>query len=459
MSEGKRRLFYPNWLTWPVDRQDREFRVRLVEPRTICPEDHAKIFLAALQPQEPEYLDDHHQIGRSPPADSRFDLLTFPELFLPSNSLVEILSQIADARTPIGCVHTGLRPSGTDASATHLFPARDIIDLTRDLAKIPNLVKTDLAPFQAWLAKQNLDHRFNIGCLFTVDAKLRLRVCLHAKMVSSRDETRPEHELDMKEANLLSLVTLTPKNKDFLPITIQPLLCSDVLNLSTNSPRNHPIDAITSERSCFRKPHADHVDVVSVATCTRSTPALPGAGQLAWHHEFRDSFKRSAAEDQFRRHQFAMFALSNYRDIPRPTLGTQTDPGGLSGIFFPMPLLSAFVMEGVSKPMSILCHHRPGSMQETSNGENVRWEGHDKTLDDHSRNSVLGYIVALDPAVSRDGTATMLALTVTRLPRDANRWERRATVRNLQFYNLTAVSHENRTAQFLFKLLNSKGDS
>jgi hypothetical protein len=454
MSGKRRRQFEPNWLRWPVDRQDREFRVRLVEPRTICPEDHLKIFLAALQPPEPEYLDDHQQIGRRPPADSRFDLLTFPELFLLSKDLVEVLSQIGKDRIPIGCVHTGLRPPGTDARSTHLFPTTNIIGLTSDLAVIPNLVKKDLAPFQAWLEQQAPDDLFNIGCLFTVDANRSLRICLHAKMVRSQDE----RERDMKEANLLSLVTLMPKKADFLPITIQPLLCSDVLNLSTTSTRNNPIDAVTSQRSCLGRPYSDHVDVVSVATCTRSVAVPAGTGQFAWHQEFREALRRAAAADQCRRHQFAMFALSNYRHIR--VHPTQTS-GGLSGIFFPMPLFQALPLEGVAKPQSILCHRPPKRKrtQKTYDIENVRWEAHGKPCDDHSRRNVLGYIVALDPAVSRDATATMFGLTVTHLPRDANRWERRATVRYLRFYHLTRVAPENQEAQFRFKLLNSRGDS
>jgi hypothetical protein len=259
----------------------------------------------------------------------------------------------------------------------------------------------------------------------------------------------------MKEANLLSLVTLTPRDRGLLPITIQPLLCSDVLNVSTNSPRNHPLDAITSERSCFRKEYSDHIDVVSVATCTRSALVGAGNGQFAWHQEFRDAFKRAAADDQYRRHQFALFALSNYRDIPaHPTPGK----GGLSGVFYPMPLVQTFQLEQVSKPQSILCH-QPSSTTQAYAGENVRWESHDTPCDAQSRRNELGYMVAMDPAVSRNAIATVFDLTVTHLPRDANRWARRATIHDLRFYHVATVSPESPEAQFQLKLLNSRGNS
>jgi hypothetical protein len=289
--------------------------------------------------------------------------------------------------------------------------------------------------------------------LFTVDADRHLRICLHPKLVKSKDEVRPEHDRDMKEANLLSLVTLRPTDDGLLPITIQPLICSDVLNLQTDDPNNHPLEAVTSHRSCFRTLHSDHVDIVSVATCTGTSRVGTDTGQLEWNQKFRDAFRHSAADDQCSRHQFAAFVLSNYRY--RSTIPNET-PGGLSGVFLPLPLFDDPFSEHVSKAWNILCHRTRG----TGAGdvaEDERWEGVETFRKNPSIPHVLGYVVALEPNISRDSAAVMFGLTLTRLPRDANRWQRRGGVSDFRLYQLISFS-ENGETRFQFKPLKPRGD-
>ena len=454
--------FKPNWLEWPIDRRDRTFRVYVVEPRTVCPENHPSIFRAAFQlfmpAAEPEYLGEATRPGfDAPPVPvDRFDLLTFPEAFLPSDTLIEVLTQIGQAAPTIGCVHTGLRPAGIDANATHLFPLEDLRKLVQELGGIPGLAADDLVQFKGWLAEQKVTDRFNIGCLFTVDAAGKLRICLHPKFIRSQFEISPEHERDMTEANLLSLVTLRPTQQHLLPITIQPLICSDILNLPTDDPsRNHPIEGVTSDRSCFSAMYSDHVEIVSVATCTPTSKAGHESFQLEWHQKFLDSFRHAAADDQCRRHHFAAFVLSNFRYFAQSRLGET--PGGLSGVFIPLPVYSNPFQEYVTRPPSILGRfpreaHDAGK-EERWNSSSVNWNALQET-------PILGYLVSLDPETSKDqASATLFGFKVTNLPRDANRWLRRGSISNFSIHHATTSPSDNGQPHIEFKPLKQRGSS
>jgi hypothetical protein len=455
-SRGKTHL-KPNWLVWDVDRADRTFRVYVAEPRTMAPKDHPSIFRAALglflpsaDPTEVGTADKVH-VHAIPRTPSRFDLLTFPEAFLPLNALLDVLKEIASARLPIGCVHTGLRPAGPEENGNHLLPVESLRRLVEDLRSIPNLAQSDLAPFHHWLSQQQRDWLFNIASLFTVDARGELRICLHPKLVKSKFEANPEHDRDMKEADLLTLITLMPTEDEYMPITIQPVICSDVLNLSTDHPNNHPLEAITSQRSCFDRTHSDHVDVVSVATCTPNATTSPDSSQLEWHRKFRDSFERSASEDPRRRHQFAAFILSNFRFLSKPP----NNPGGLSGIFMPWPIFDTNPFQDyISKPRSIRCY-APNRKEADRSAEEDRWEHADAT---GCKDSVLGYIIALDPDISREPVATLFGFTIRRLPRDANRWQRVDALCNYSVYCAAPATGESET-QIQFKPVKVRGKS
>lgn len=398
--------FLPNLLDWTVNRRDRTFHVYVVEPGKYEPETHSNIFDAAInlfierriQPLDP-YTGD---TLADPPL--RFDLVTFPEAFLPAKRLIDLLAYISRAEG-FGCVHVGLRPSATDPN--HLFAVSELRNLVNELRGLPDIVADDLNSFEGWLNGQNSSARFNIGCLFAVDAERRVRVCLHPKMVQSKYEVNSLPEDNMEEANLLTVVTLRPTNKNLKTVVVQPLLCSDALHLGTKRNGSRPLEALQNHAGCLGNEPPDHIDIVSVAACTPQMPGLTsrGASYRTWHSEFRDTFRRAANDDALGRHHFAAFVLSNFQIMPTG------EPGGLSGAFLPVSVRRREFPDFVT-----LCSYgRPQGAFEN------RWSGPDDDymMDDKTR----GYIVALSPFTGRpEAAARMLGFAVHRLPRDQSLW-------------------------------------
>jgi hypothetical protein len=70
-----------------------------------------------------------------------FDLVTFPEAFLPVERLLEILKYVGRLDS-FGCVHVGLRPSA--AELNHLFLTSELKALLSELRSIPGILTTDL---------------------------------------------------------------------------------------------------------------------------------------------------------------------------------------------------------------------------------------------------------------------------------------------------------------------------
>jgi hypothetical protein len=123
------------------------------------------------------------------------------------------------------------RPS---AAKKHLFSVPQIEELVTSLKSVPRSVAEDLEAFESWLAVQDPSHRFNLGCLFAIDREHRLRICLHPKMVRSNLEHSAIPDEHMDQGNLVTLVTLLPSDRTMLSQTIQPLICSDALDLRTD---------------------------------------------------------------------------------------------------------------------------------------------------------------------------------------------------------------------------------
>lgn len=466
-SEGKPR-FRSNWLTWTVDRQDRNFRVYVVEPRAYSPKDHASIFWAALDhflPQLPAdfALGSSHAVrGYAPAYTEPFDLLTFPEAFLDSNTLLECLQFIDASGIANSCVHVGLRPPDKD-KATHLFKATDLVELIQRLRAIDALHAPDLDAFADWLMEQRPADRFNVGCVFMVDPEYRIRICLHPKLVRSKFEVSVFRDRHMKEADLISLITLEPEDKQLSPITIQPLICSDALKLPTDRPENHPIEAVTRHRSCFQQVKSDHVDIVSIAACTPNVATDDATNEqskplyLAWHQLFRESFVRAASDDDCRRHHMAAFVLSNYRNVaeyPKQIWG------GLSGTFIPLPVTKGTYSDTrfIAQTQCVYAHF-PDEASEHERPDKNRWEdgdihatiqaeaeklGHAKPID-------LGHIIALSPLASiADPMATLFGFTMMHLPREANRWRKNPHVSDFRL-NCTTASRDSGEPRLVFK--------
>ncbi len=409
--EGKRireqaPKFRSNMLMWPVDRVKQTFRVYVVEPREYDAKKHGEIFNAALTSLATPAVSRLESVvfEPAPVAPDSFDLVTFPEAFLPADILLSTLHTIPQLGS-FGCVHVGLRPSPCDDQ--HLFSIQELKDLIQSLSCIPNIVKTDLDPFSGWLISQSSDGRFNVGCLFAVDALGQLRVCLHPKLVRSKYETSALHETHMTEADVLTLVTLQPENRSLLSITLQPLICADALFLDPDRPWALPLQAVNNCAECFERTPPDHIDVVSVVTCT---PQVKRGGEmtgryLQWHQEFRKTFVRAASE--LTRHHYSTFVLSNY-------LATPGGDGGLSGVFLPIPLGTFNCL-----PFVVVSVYGRSS-QDLDNAWSL------PTSDPSSREewSSFGYIASLNSLWDSSNPARMLGFTVGRLPRHMSHWGR-----------------------------------
>lgn len=390
-------------LTWPFDRQKSPLDVRIVEPRTLSPQEHGELFNRIISEliDPTNTLVDRFSAG-SQIASRGFDLATFPEAFVPIEVLITALEALVGTG-PSGCFHVGLRPSSDRSN--HLFSVDQIRGLVDRLVSLSARVKDDLSIFRDWLSRQNAGHFFNIACVFAVDANGDMRICLHPKLVRSQFESQPLPEKHMHEADLLTLITLQPTRKEFPTVTLQPLICSDVLNLPTDRPTGPPMAAVAQYAGCFGASPPDHVDIVSVATCTPQTVIGPGA--RTWHEQFRSAFVSAARDPQYSRHHFAAIILANFQEID------SNSGAGLSGAFLPIP---PYFPETPSETL-VFCWGQPSDGSSRDN----QWSlpGDDAVNKWRS----LGFIAALDPFNSRDGAvARIFCFAIQRLPRETSLW-------------------------------------
>ena len=386
-------------LRWPVERSGRSLRVYVVEPIEIKLATSDLLFAGILQSFIVPQLTD---VGGSVRSASRppepFDLMTFPEAFTSPQALITVLRSVRRLGA-IGCVHVGLHSALDEKS--HLFPVDEIRQLLDEIRGIPEIEADDLREFDAWLSKQKTGDRFNIGCLFAVDARRRVRVCLHPKMVPSQYEYSGFEEKHMAEGNLLSVVTLEPQDSRYTTINIQPLLCSDVLPLPTNVPMRRPLLGINVGALTAASRAPDHIDIVSVATCTPQQSLAKEPGGRQWHEKWRSAFL--SASEQLQKHRTSIFVLSNYAQFPGGR------PGGLSGAYVPRPL-------GGSAPFPhfVFAH----AYQQDPDGQMMWLPVHEEAPSGkHPRNDC--YIAALRPSKQMGNSpAQALGFTITAIVRD-----------------------------------------
>lgn len=399
-----------NYLCWPVTPTRRSFRIYVVEPESYAPERHRAIFTAAMNhlvsPSISELTGQNHD-----PAPSNLDsfgLVTFPEAFLASEDLVTALRG-SSYLPPCGCVHVGLRPTST-SEGRHLFTVCEAKTLIEKLLEIPLIEKADLSAFHDWIHKQGADGRFNIGCLFMRDPDGKLRVCLHPKVVRSKSEIGMLPEQNMAEADMLTLVSLIPRDRRFFSLTIQPLLCSDAINGQTDRPGARPLYAVNTDSGGGSDGWVpDHIDVVSLATCTPHPEyGEPASTYSQWHPAFQETFCHAARADDLLKHHHAVFVFSNFRKANRD------QPGGLSGAFIPVPFSSERSNVPSYLTVSVWGHPKEKNLPDEwskpneSLTSNVRW---------HNR----GHIASLR-ATADDISTRMVGFTIDRLPRQSSRW-------------------------------------
>lgn len=390
-------------LNWTVERVDRTFRVYTVEPDVYAPQEHGAVFDAALRALISPRLArlEISGLASAPTMGDRFDLATFPEAFLPQAHLLNTLAGIADW-PPIGCVHVGLRPDSTGIG--HLFSVEQLNQLIQGIRTLPDAATEDVEEFERWLGTQHHTWMFNVGCVFAVDVDHRLRICLHPKNVRSNIESSALPENNMKEAGFISLITLHTPGGKHMSVTLQPLLCSDALELSTDTGDPGPIEAASQHPDLFMPHPPDHIDVVSVATCTPQPRVTSGKGQswLEWHEQFRNTFQRAATSPRLHRHRFASFVLSNFRTVSEKE-------GGLSGVFIPARLRD----DNYERFIVISCWGRPDEQSPNS------WSPPLGSYEVARNWESLGYLAYLDRQEDRlPPTGRILGFTLHRFPRD-----------------------------------------
>lgn len=425
------RKYRANFLRWPFARSTRSFRSFVVEPQKYSPCDHGEIFNAALSAllPTPEQLVDNFSSRALLPNNEPFDLVTFPEAFLPYHTLIQTLQVIARVETT-GCIHTGLRPDTTDQ---HLFTIEQVSELCSQLRQLPNIVESDFTAFSSWLDAQPTDKMYNLGCLFMVDSDQHLRLCLHPKVVRSKFERSALKEHHMIGANLITLVTLVPSDNVLLSVTLQPLLCSDALHIATDRPNSWPLEAINGEAGEFDSAPPDHVDIISLATCTpQQIINTTGRYRYSWHQEFSEAFKRCASDDALYRHHQSAIVASNFSTTPPSGV-----PAGLSGAFFPLPYTSAEVPEFID----ISVYGRP------ENTKRNGWSDPGQVRQGQPKWSNFGYFAAFAADPHDTAEAYMLGFTIDRLPRDTTRW---ASWSGLVDFNLRTSKRDPNTSDLAF---------
>jgi hypothetical protein len=398
-------------LRWPVDKDSRSFHVFVVEPSRFDPTKHRAIFYGAvttlLRPEVKSQ--DIFRTDETLPQIERFDLITFPEAFLPADDLVEALTRIS-SYDRLGCIHVGLR-SSFDATS-HLIGVEEFRCIIARLSEIAD--STDLQPITGWLDNQVASARFNVGCLFSIDVQGKLRVCLHPKMVRSQFEVSVVSDNNMTEGTLLSLVTLLPGSKKYLSVTLQPIICSDALLLDVDHIGRTPLNCINSDdANSFTEPLPDHVDLVSVPACT---PQQVGGVTVErfrkWHEEFCATFERVGKGGAWHRHFHATFVIANFLAIPDTNASEPGVPGGLSGGFIPTPFGNDEL-----PPFAQL-----SAFGKDQDDPNNRWSDPASKL--QATFSSRGYIAHLTPEVTDDIVAKMLGFRITAFPRDTPQWRK-----------------------------------
>ena len=382
-------------LIWPYDRKGLPFKFRTVEPHEYEPDAHGMLFSAVMgdliNPMSSP-LDPYSEFAKQAPLD--FDLVTFPEAFVPAPLFVETLDAIREIG-PTGCFHVGLRPS--DAS-NHLFSAAGAGQLVDKLAQLAPSVNDDLVAFRGWLHGLSANSMINLASIFMVDANAQLRVCLHPKLVRSSSELSVRAEETMVEGTLLTVLSLIPTGGSLSTINVQPLICADATNLKPDTGLGGPIQVLNMP-DCFAGNPPDHIDVVSVVTCTTQQTGKGKAPQAGghWHERFKATFQ---ASENYLRHSHASFVMSNFRKIE------EGSPAGGSGVFMPVRPPKGAAGGGIQ----LSCFGRPRDQPTTWN----RWSDDEDPLSWSS----LAFTLGLAPWPHAEESVRVLQGTIVRLPRE-----------------------------------------
>ncbi|MEB2848099.1 hypothetical protein [Endobacterium cereale] len=350
-------------------------------------------------------LDSYSQVG--PRVRPIFDLVTFPEAFVPQRELLTTLETICDGNST-GCVHVGIRPSN---GPSHLFSRDEAQKLAGEIAALSSSTCSDLTIFSKWVESLAKDDMINIACFFLVDAERKLRVSLHPKMIRSRFERSMQPDDHMVEATLVTVITLIPTDKKLSAINLQPVICADATTLEADRPHGGPISLINDYPELLSGQIPDHIDIVSVVTCTpqQVEQSKEGVPHRYWHERFSDVFETA---QRHARHHYAAFILANFLLLEDGTAG------GVSGVFLPVTPPS----QATGKQFALCCNGKPRSSLQGRN----RWSRPDDSpLEDWSSR---GFTLGLSAWDEHDESVRVFQGTIARLPRDNPLWETRQSL-------------------------------
>ena len=408
---------------WPVARRNRKFRVGIVEPAQYHPATHAQLFISFVTRLVGPTLT---AIGPAEASLSEpFDLVTWPEAFLPDQALRDVLLALL-TQSHFPCMHVGLRPD--DQADTHLFSHGQLEDLVWWIRSLGPTISEDLAAFSGWLDGASRTGFYNVACVFLIDARGELRVCMHPKNTPASVEVSALVERNIAEAEFCAVVTLDPLDSSLFQVNIQPLICSDMLDLQRDTHRLGPMAVLASSPQRVGPDAPEHIDIVSVATCTdqKNEAAGPVPERLTWQPKFRAAFTELMEGTPYARHRNAMVVLANVRRIGKK-------PGGLSGSFIPLPL---------PKPAEFGEIARTWSWGRQDHGDN-HWLLLRESVPLNERWSSLAHLVTLDPdLVPAPLEDQLISFTIPSLPRDRPRTDRGAAITALQVTGLGIVTLE-----------------
>lgn len=377
-----------------MQRESRSLRLFTIESHFYSPPQHAAILFGAVTRLKASEGEAYGAATGQLPA-APFDLAVFPEVFLPAAGLLTLVRSLLNAG-PTGCIHTGLRP---DTGQQFLFTRDQALTLIDGLITA-GAAPADLATFATWLRAQSGSSHFNLGAVAAVDAGGQVRVALHPKVLRSKFELSPFAESNMTEAKFLTLIKLVPTEPTLLPVVLQPLLCSDALIHDTDFPAARPLDAISRYGNSFATPIPDHVDLISLGTCS---PHPNSVRTPLWHLDFREGFLRMSKDDANLRHRHAVLVMANFVEIPE-----NTRTGGLSGAFLPIPLQ-------LSKQPDYVVAAKYATAESAAD---PAWH-----YNDPSFSKQFAHMICLRPPEAKKGAmATMLGFDLHRMLKETNQY-------------------------------------
>ena len=297
--------------TWRVSLEPRDFRAVVVQPQ----DEHCaagallktaidRLLTGPISEADTYTVPDPPRLMTT-----RFDLIVFPEAFLPISGLPEVLSMVKDVPHGAGLLHFGLRPNATN----HLFSTAVALEFLTDLeGKSELLVIDEIAVLKNWIRGQP-EGRWNLAALVgRCPEEEKVYVCVHAKIVRSKYEQTVGIETTMSESKLLFLIDLVSHDQPGRTITLQPLICSDLTGAPSWSGDLNCFQLLS--RSWELATHA--VQVVSAPTAT--PVASDGSG--LWKSAFLDLIL-GAMSDTNTLHCRCCFVLSNYKSYKKRLFG------------------------------------------------------------------------------------------------------------------------------------------